>query len=79
VKVPAAPAPVTEKEILSSYERFRLQLNPKRPLEMRKVFRQLGCDHITVTRTGPKSWSFEGEFDLGRLVYQGADASAPGV
>ncbi len=60
--------PVKREAFLTSWERFRITLNQKHPTQVRQTLRKLGCDKIVVTRTGPHTWDFAGEFDAGRIV-----------
>ena len=45
-----------------------MKINRKNPAEVRALLARLGCTRITVKKTGPNIWSFEGEFDAGRIV-----------
>jgi hypothetical protein len=67
-KEKAAPAPVTRESVVKGYAAFRMKINRKNPQEVRAFLARLGCTRIVVKPTGPKSWSFEGEFDAGRIV-----------
>jgi DNA invertase Pin-like site-specific DNA recombinase len=67
-KEKAAPAPVTRESVVKGYAAFRMKINRKNPQEVRALLARLGCTRIVVKPTGPKSWSFEGEFDAGRIV-----------
>jgi site-specific DNA recombinase len=67
-KAKAAPAPVTKESVLKGYTALRVRINRKNPQEVRALIARLGCTRITVRKTGPKSWTFEGSFDAGRIV-----------
>jgi DNA invertase Pin-like site-specific DNA recombinase len=67
-KAKAAPAPVTKESVLKGYTALRVRINRKNPQEVRALLARLGCTRITVCKTGPKSWTFEGSFDAGRIV-----------
>jgi hypothetical protein len=66
----AAPVlePVNKQRFLTGYAGFRVTINQRHPAQVRQLLRKLGCDRIVVTRTGPHTWDFEGEFDAGRIV-----------
>jgi site-specific DNA recombinase len=68
VKAKAAPAPVTKESVLKGYTALRVRINRKNAQEVRALLARLGCTRITVCKTGPKSWTFEGSFDAGRIV-----------
>jgi site-specific DNA recombinase len=67
-KEKAAPAPMTKESVVKGYAALRVKINRKNPQEVRALLARLGCDRITVKKVGPKSWSFEGSFDAGRIV-----------
>jgi DNA invertase Pin-like site-specific DNA recombinase len=67
-KEKAAPVPVTKEAVLKGYTALRVRINRKNPAEVRALLARLGCDRIVVTKTGPKSWEFEGSFDAGRAL-----------
>ena len=67
-KEKAAPAPITKEGFLTGYAGFRVQINRKNPGEVRALLARLGCTRITVKKTGPNTWEFEGSFDAGRIV-----------
>ena len=68
LKVPPAPTPLSKGRYVAGYAAFRMLLNSRHPLAVRQVLRRLGCDKIVVTKTGPRSWDFAGEFDAGKIV-----------
>jgi site-specific DNA recombinase len=60
--------PITKAEVVTGYAKFRMMINRKHPAEVRALLARLGCSRIMVTRTGPHTWDFAGEFDAGRIV-----------
>ncbi len=60
--------PITKAQVVAGYAALRMKINRKNPAEVRALLARLGCTRIIVKPTGPKSWSFEGEFDAGRIV-----------
>ena len=67
-KEKAAPAPVTKDSVVKGYAALRIRINRKNPKEVRALLGRLGCDRITVKKTGANRWEFEGSFDAGRIV-----------
>jgi DNA invertase Pin-like site-specific DNA recombinase len=78
-KEEAAPAPVTKEALVKGYAALRMKINRKNPQEVRALLARLGCDRITVTKTGPNVWSFEGSFDAGRIVDAKAYPETPSL
>jgi len=64
----ATPVPVTKEAVVRGYAALRMRINRKHPQEVRALLVRLGCDRITVKKTGPNRWDFEGNFDAGRVV-----------
>ena len=79
LQVAPALTPVTKARYLTGYAAFRVMLNSRHPLAVRQVLRKLGCDRITITRTGEHTWDFAGEFDAGCLIEKGPAESAGGM
>jgi site-specific DNA recombinase len=75
LKAESVVEPVKREAVLTGWERFRITLNQKHPTQVRQTLRKLGCDKIVVTRTGPHTWDFAGEFDAGRLVSNGSQGT----
>jgi hypothetical protein len=79
LQVAPALTPVTKARYLTGYAAFRVMLNSRHPLAVRQVLRKLGCDRITITRTGEHTWDFAGEFDAGCLIEKGPAESTGGA
>jgi hypothetical protein len=60
--------PVTKAQVVNGYAALRMKINRKSPQEVRALLARLGCERITVKKTGPHTWDFAGEFDAGRVL-----------
>jgi site-specific DNA recombinase len=60
--------PVTKAQVVTGYAALRMKINRKNPQEVRALLARLGCERITVKKTGPHTWDFAGEFDAGRVL-----------
>lgn len=60
--------PVTKAMFLEGYAAFWVTLNRRHPQQVRATLRKLGVDKLVITKTGPKSWDFEGAFDARRII-----------